>query len=157
MARTLLYLLLPLAYLAFWTIFLFSNYDTYSSSDPEMLSRDYLFLFVGQRQQLLFAEMIFPLSMAFFFLLIMVLRLRMKSMRIPLLIAQFLSLEFFIYRQFFFSDSYASYQAASQMELPLEYAEQNSYLVFIVAMGLGFLLTLVVRDHRGKSSFLRKI
>lgn len=149
MARTILYLLAPLLYTFFWTAYLLSHYNFYVDSDPVMLVGDYQRLYIGQRTQLLSAELLFPLFMALLFFSLFFLRLRNKAIRIPILIAQFLSLEFFVYRQWIFPDSYKGYQSASQLGVPVEFQASASYLAYLLPMAAGFLLLLFIRERIG--------
>ena len=148
MARTVLYLLVPLLYTFFWAAYLLSHYNFYVESDPVMLISDYQRLYAGQRTQLLSAELLFPLFMLLFFLALFFLRLRNALIRIPLLIAQFLSLEFFVYRQFIFPDSYRAYQSASQAGVPVEYLETASYYAYLLPLAAAFAILLLIRERK---------
>lgn len=157
MARTILYLLAPLLHTFFWGAFLLSHYDFYVDSDPIMLTGDYQRLYASQRLQLLSAELFFPLFMSLFFFLLFFLRLRPYFIRLPLLLAQFLSVEFFVYRQFIFPDSYKGYQYSSNLNVPIEFHEQASYYIFLIPLALAFVFMLLIRERKDRPSRLKKL
>lgn len=144
MGRSLLYFLLPLGYLIFWVSYLLGHYFFYAENDPGWLEPDFQLLFASNRKSLLFSELLFPLAMALSFIALFTMRLRFLPIRIPFLIAQFLSLEFFAYRQLFFSDQYANYQQLSQWGGSLNEVGNGNYWLAIGVAFVMLVLTVVV-------------
>ena len=147
MARAYLYFSLALLYLIFWIVLLLTGYFSYVENDPFFLEGEYLVKFVGNRQQLLFSELIFPGIMFLGFLSIFLLKLFFRPIRLALGIFTFMSLEFFVYREFIFSDQYADYQSNFLAGIPVDFIEANGYIFEIGALTIGFLLVVLVREY----------
>lgn len=150
MARLLLYLTVPVLYLLFWGAWLWLQYSTYAGHDPYLLETDYQLEFVEHRSDLLFSELAFPLAMVLFFLALSVLRFLRRRIRPLLLLAQGMSLLFFIFRSFIFSDSYENYIQGNEALIPPEYLEAPTYWPWLAASTLLFGMMIFVREHEEK-------
>ncbi len=147
MLRAYLYFSLSLLYLIFWVVLLLTGYFSYADNDPFFLQGEYLAMYVGNREQLLFSELIFPAAMVLGFLGIFIVKLLFRPTRLALGIFSFMSLEFFIYREFIFSDQYGDYQRNFLAGIPAEYLEPVGFIWEIGFLALGFLLVVLVREY----------
>ncbi len=147
MARFLVYILIPIFYLAFWGYWLWDTYSVYASKDPMLLELNYQREFIANRSFLLFSELAFPLVMSLFFLLLLILKGLRRRIRPLLLLAQALTLEFFIFRAFIFSDSYGAYHAGSEAMTPVEYLEPPTYWPWLAGATLLLLMMSLIRER----------
>lgn len=147
MLRAYLYFSLSLVYLIFWIVLLLTGYFSYVENDPLFLEGEYLVKFIGNRQQLLFSELIFPATMLLGFLIVFICKLLFRPIRLALGIFSFMSLEFFVYREFIFSDQYTNYHQNYMAGIPVEYIEPTGYWWEIGVLALGFLLVALIREH----------
>ena len=150
MARLLLYFTMPLLYLIFWGAWLWLQYTTYADNDPYLLETDYQLEFVEHRSQLLFSELAFPLAMVFFFLALAILRFFRRRIRPLLLLAQGMTLLFFIFRSFIFPDSYDNYIQGNEALIPPEYLEAPTYWPWLAASTLLFGMMIFVSEQEEK-------
>ncbi len=146
MFRAYLYFSLSLIYLIFWIVLLITGYTGFIENDPYFLEGDYLVKFIGNRQQLLFSELIFPAAMLLGFLIVLISKILFRPVRLALGIFAFMSLEFFIYREFIFSDQYADYHQNYMAGIPMEYMEPTGYLWEIGVLGIGFALVVLIKE-----------
>lgn len=146
MIRAYLYFSLSLIYLIYWIVLLMTGYFSYIENDPFLLEGEYLGMFAGNREQLLFSELIFPGAMALAFIIIFIIKLLFRPIRLPLGLFAFMSLEFFVYREYIFSDQYADYHRSYMAGIPVEFMEPAGYWWEIGFLAIAFLLIALVRE-----------
>ncbi len=146
MLRAFIYLSLPLIYVVFWIVLLIAGYVSFTENNPFFLEGEYLVRFVVNRQQLLFSELIFPGAMLTAFLIVFIGKLTFRPIRLPLGIFALMSLEFFIYREFIFSDQYSDYHLNYEAGTPVVFMESTGYGWEIGILGIAFLLVVLVRE-----------
>ena len=147
MSRAILYWLFALTGFLGWLGFLLYHYFAYSSTDPYLLSPSYQAAFRANRISLLFSELAFPLIMALFFLVLLLLKSFRRRIRPLGILAMVMSCEFFIYRVFIFSERYPDYQEATRMLDSGMAPEVNSLWPGLLVSGLILVFTLLVKEQ----------
>jgi hypothetical protein len=145
MGRLVLYLLIILAGLFFWSSELWFNYLDYSGHSALDLSEDYQRAFLFQRNQLLLSELGFPLMMVIAFAVLLVVKLTAKSVRYSLGFMLGLSMEFWAWRTFLFKGRMANLYIQSEMQDP-QIMLPNEFQWFMIGFGVSLALIIFVRE-----------
>lgn len=146
MARLVTYFLILILGLTFWGIELIFNYQEYISHDPRTLGQDYQMALLVNKPHLLFAELLFPMIMTVAFLFMLGFKFFAKSVRVVLGIMLLTSTEFWIWRLYSFKWRLSELFLQDELKDPL-LTLPNSYDLYMVAFGLGFLVVLFMREH----------
>ena len=145
MARLITYLLTLGASLFFWAGELWLNYLDYTGNSPLNLDERYQRSFLFARNQLLLAELGFPLMMVIAFLALLIVKFAGRQVRLALGFVLLMSTEFWAWRAYVFDGRMATIFLRNEnhdpsLQLP------NDFQAYFIGFALAFLLVLILRE-----------
>ncbi len=146
MARLVTYLLVMVAGLAFWVIELLANYKDYVGHTPQELKEQYQRTFVYEHNQLILAELAFPLMMVLTFLLMLIIKFFAKSVRILLGFMLVVCTEFWVWRSFVFKSKMGTIYLQNEAENPL-LVPVNDFTAYWIGFALLLVLVIFLRER----------
>jgi hypothetical protein len=145
-ARLLTYLLTLAAGLVFWAGELWLNYLDYAGRSPLDLDERYQRTFLVTRNQLLLAELGFPLIMVIAFLGLLIVKFAARQVRIALGFVLLMSAEFWAWRSFVFDGSMSAIYLRDERHDPTLHLP-NDFKAYMIGFIVLFLLIVLLRER----------
>jgi hypothetical protein len=145
MARFAAYLALIISGLAFWVIELLLNYKDYAGNDPFGLEQDYQKAFILNQTQLIIAELLFPFGMVIAFLLLLIFKATLHSVRVALGFLLFVGMEFWMWRAYIFKGRMAILYLQNDAKDP-SLILPDTFKEYMVAFAVSFIILLLLRE-----------